>query len=205
MGKIVHGLRMLSVLIAAVAVIAQAGCLSSSPAPRYYTLDMSPSEKVHHAGCSVAFEDFETAAALDRRNILIKTSGTEAEYYARDQWLGELEELVRDKLNLEFSQAGNEMGPLITVSGKILSFEQVDLPDGSVAAHIKLKLSFFDGQSRFYDQPVYRRVYEVTETPDDSSASSVVEALSKGLERIAGDIGTTLETQIVMNMDPQDG
>jgi ABC-type uncharacterized transport system auxiliary subunit len=183
-----------------VCLVMNGGCLSSSPAPRYYTLDMTASGAERSSPYSVLVERLETAGPLDRRNILIKTSETEAASYARDQWLTELGELDRDKLNGELN-GGDEKPALIAISGKILCFEQVDMPDGTAEAHIRLQLAFYDAKDGTYGEPFCTRIYDVSEKAGDASASSVVRSLSRGLERISGKIKDTLAAK----MDAENG
>ena len=66
------------------AVSLLAAC-ASTPEPHYYTLDMTPAQDPA-AEHLVRVERFTAAEPLARRNILIKKTPTQIEYYVGHQW-----------------------------------------------------------------------------------------------------------------------
>ena len=161
-----------------------AGC-TTSPSPKLYTVNMTPSAK---AGSPVNIDivRIRIAEALQNKRILIKKSPTEIEYYAMAQWAASLDEILREKLAVEFGPSDTTR-PTFTLSGTLQSFEQVDMPAGNLA-HVKLDMEVRrDGESQ-YATPAIARVYEVDLPIGDDSAGGVVEALSACLETVARDI-----------------
>lgn len=170
--------------LAAIAVI-WAGCATTSQSPRYYTLDMQPSEAAV-SSCNLKIARIRVTDALAERRILIKRTSTEMEYYALDRWVAGLDELITEKLQAEFGEPRTDR-PTLSLSGTLRAFEQVDTPDGA-KAHVKLELSFRDQAARSYEKPLLEKVYE-TETPALApNPSNVVQALSRALEEISGEI-----------------
>lgn len=170
-------------LLLTAAVTVLAACMST-PAPRYFTIDMRPSGEAN-APCGVRVERLRAVEPVARREIMIKASPTEVEYYASDLWVADLGELVQEKLNAELSQDKNS-APAVLVSGSVLAFEQVDAPDGA-EAHIKLELVFRQAGARRSDSAL-EKTYEVCVETDNNIPEAVVEALSRGLEEIAREI-----------------
>ncbi len=171
---------MRKIAYAFVAVLA-AGC-ASSPAARYYTLDMQPSGRPRPQ-VNVDVDRLRPAEALARRDILVKTSPTQIEYYVSDRWAAGLGELVAEKLEAEFGE-DLEARETVVITGTILSFEQVDIAGGA-EAHIKLALSFRKEAEGPYAAPFLEKVYELTIPADGADAGAAVKALSRGLEDVA--------------------
>ena len=170
--------------ILALSVGLLAGCASTTPS-RYYTLDMTASGAAASA-VNLYVDRIRAAEALTRKTILIKKSPTEIEYYALDEWAASVNELVTEKLVAEFGpkQDGRKS---IGLSGTILAFEQIDLPDG-VEAHVKLALTFRAEGTARYEEPLLEKNYEARMPAAESSAPAVVRALSACLEQIAADV-----------------
>lgn len=158
-----------------------AGCASTA-SPNLYTLNMEPS---HEAGSSVniSMGRLRIAEALQNKKILIKKSPTEIEYYAAAQWMAGLDELLSEKLKVEF-------GPTVPsrkgffISGTLLAFEQVDTPTGG-EAHVKLDLEIRQEGTSYYSTPALAKIYDVRIPVATPSAGAVVEALSASLEKVA--------------------
>lgn len=165
------------------------GCASS--APSYFTLDMVPSGNVAPA-LNIKIGHISVTDALAGKNILIKKSPTEIEYYALDQWAGGLNDLLSEKFQAEFGDAVDGRRT-IDLSGELVAFEQVDLPGGGAEAHVRLLLAFRpDGASR-YAEPLLERSYD-KRLPTDMNPNSVVLALSECVEAIAADIAADAAT-----------
>ncbi len=160
------------------------GCATSSPV-RYYTLDMAPSGGVETA-FNIEIDRLRPSEALARKDILIKKSATQIEYYAGEQWAANVGELVAEKLQAEFGHPV-EGRPTVIVRGAIQAFEQVDLPDG-IAARVKLDLDIYAEDDRAYDKPMLKKAYEVTVPAKPASPDGVAAALSRALEQIAADV-----------------
>ena len=182
-----HGYR--HCVLTAVLALLCAGCLSGPP-PRFYTLDMRPSGRAQ-APVNLEFDRLRPAEALDREGILIQTSPTRIEYYAADQWAANLGELVTQKLEAEFAHE-NDAERTLVVTGTILDFGQVDLPNGA-EAHVRLALEFREPGASRYDPPLLDKTYEARISAESPSPAAVVEALSRGLEDIAVAVATDLE------------
>jgi len=166
------------------ALLVLGGC-ATPPAPRYYTLDMSPSGNAG-APVNIDIQRLRESEALARKDILIKKSPTEIEYYAAEQWAATLGELVRQKLDAEFGPGADKRQTLV-LSGTILDFGQVDTPGGA-QAHVRLALEFRPADASLHAPPLFKKTYDVHLPAKSSTPQDVVVALSEGLERIAADV-----------------
>ena len=160
------------------------GC-ASAPKARYYTVNMTPSAK--QAGKhNIDVDRLRTAESLAKRNILVKKTATELEYYASDEWVASLGDIVREKLEAEFGEDVHARKTYL-LDGEILSFQQEDTATGA-DAYIKLSISIREANGSRYEQPLFEHVYEARVTAGAATPVAVVEALGKGLEAIAADI-----------------
>ena len=161
-----------------------AGC-RTTPESRFYTLNMAPSG---HAApdFGIEVEPLRTSEPLARRDILIKKTPIQVEYYAEDQWAADPGELVSEKLASEFGHRP-DAEKQIRVGGQVLAFEQVDTANG-VEAHIKLDLEFRKAGANRLEEPALKKTYELSLPVEGGGPSSVAKALSDGLERIAAEI-----------------
>jgi ABC-type uncharacterized transport system auxiliary subunit len=163
-----------------------AGC-ATAPGPNLYTLNMAPSAEAGSA-VNIAVGRLRIAEALQNKRILIKKSPTEIEYYAAAQWAAGLDELLTEKLAVEF-------GPLdagrtaYVLSGTLLAFEQVDLPAGG-EAHVRLAIDVRTEGTSYYSPPALAKTYDVRLPVTAPDAGAVVEALSACLEQVARAIVT---------------
>lgn len=168
------------VLICAALTLA-AGCATTTVV-HYYTLDMASSGHTA-AAVNVAIDRLRCAEPLVRKEILIKKTPTEIEYYASDQWAAGVDEMVSEKLQEEFGPP-LESRKTILISGQIQAFEQIDT-EGAPEAHVKLTVEF---RADRYGETLLTKVYETRAPATDNSASAVVAGLSQALEQIAGQI-----------------
>jgi ABC-type uncharacterized transport system auxiliary subunit len=158
------------------------GCISVPPT-RYYMLDMTPSQNVSPKQYNLVIERLRLTGALVREHILIETSATEAEYYASDAWLSNLDELVAEKLAAAFGPAVPGR-PTLFISGTILGCEEVDHGDRAEGA-AKIDLVFRTDRS---GPAVFRKTYAAAVPADEPRAAAVVRALSRAFDAIAGEI-----------------
>lgn len=165
-----------------------AGCFSV-PEPKYFTLDMRSSGRVDSP---FAVEEIRIRAgeAVARREIMIRTSPTEVEYYATQRWAADLGEQLSEKLKTEFGRSGGEEAR-VRIEGDLLAFEQVDTPDGA-DARIKLDLVVTLESENGDASPSFSKIYETVVTAEAPNAPAVVEALSRGLESIADELAEDL-------------
>jgi uncharacterized lipoprotein YmbA len=166
------------------AILGAAGC-TSTPAPRYYTLDMTPSTQ-HERPCNIVVDRLRPAESLVRTDILIHKTPTQVEYYALDRWAASLGELIAHKLNAEFGPI-DEQHKTILLTGEILAFEQVDVPGGA-QAHIQIQLEAREEGASRHEKPLCVRMYHKTLPAKSPAPEAVVQALSEGLEQIAAEI-----------------
>ncbi len=161
------------------------GCLTNRQAPRLYTPDMRPSGKAQCSGCYLKVERLRTTDSLTRSNILIRKRPTQIEYYAFDEWAGRLDELVAQKLQVEFGTRHST--ETILISGTILAFEQLDTLEGA-KAHIRFEIVFRDERMSRDEKPLLEKTYDFEAPVPQPTAAALVEALSRGLEAIAAQI-----------------
>ncbi len=161
-----------------------AGCVSSG-APSLYTLNMTPSAQ---AGSPVNIEvgRLRIAEALQNKRILIKKSPTEIEYYAAAQWAASLDELLMEKLALEFGPNDTARDTFV-VSGMLLAFEQIDSATGG-DAHVRFAVEVRKEGTSHYSKPALSKTYDVRHAATSPTAAGVVESLSVCLEQVAREI-----------------
>lgn len=171
-----------------------AGCVSL-PKPLYFTLDMTtaPGEGAGYRALEGRRIDVDTIRVTDklvRRDVLIRLGATELEYYHDALWVSRLADIAAEKLEVEFAAPpGAADTPVFTLFGTLLACEQVDGPDGTVYAHLKLDAHLRREQaSRF--SPEFEKVYEFLAPVDGDGPfpAVVVAKLSEGMEAIAAEI-----------------
>lgn len=163
---------------------------ASTPNISYYTLAMEPSGTVSPS-LNLEVSQVRTTDALSRSQIMIQASPIQIEYYATDYWAGGLAELVRQKLTAEFGQpvAGRRT---LRLSVVVLACEQVDIAGGSMA-RMQLSVTVRDAAGKRYLEPLLEKTYEASRPAAEPTAASVVEALSRAAEKIAGEIAADAE------------
>ncbi len=167
-----------------VLILAVAACAGRTEID-YFTLDMSPSTELDPA-YNLQIDRLRPTEPLTRKEILIKKSPTQIEYWSSAHWAADVGELVTEKLAVEFGPR-KEGQEALTLKGTILAFEQVDVPGGAEAS-IKIDLELRKIGGSRYDEPFLSRVYEVRLPAEAATPDAVVNALSKGLEGIAREI-----------------
>jgi len=158
-----------------------AGC-ATAPGPNLYTLNMAPASG-DSGGVQIAVGRLRIAEALQNKRILIKKSPTEIEYYAAAQWAAGLDELLAEKLGVEFGQP-DASGAASVLSGTLLAFEQVDSATGA-EAHVRLAIEIRKEGTSYYSPPALAKTYDVRLPVAAPTAGVVVEALSACLEQVA--------------------
>jgi ABC-type uncharacterized transport system auxiliary subunit len=159
-----------------------AGCVTV-PQTQWHTLDMQPSGAIQLDARVVFPRPLEASSALQRSSILIQTGPTEMEYYATREWVAPVAELVTRKLAVEFGTQGLLNGD-VQVSGTVLAFEQVDVPEGA-EAHVQIALVATQGpRGGLYIE----KVYDVREPSASTGVSDVARALSRAVERVAAEL-----------------
>jgi ABC-type uncharacterized transport system auxiliary subunit len=176
MRAVVAGIALLAVLSAA--------CRSTPPA-RNYTLNMTPSGPPT-SGLAIDVQRIRSLEPVARRDIMVKKTPTQVEYYALDQWAADPGQLVAEKLQAEFGYQP-EAPKRITVSGELVAFEEVDGPQGATA-HVKLDLEFRRADQDRFDEPALRKRYELTVPVEGTGADAVARALSGALEQLADQV-----------------
>jgi len=160
-------------------IVVLSGC-ASAPEYRYYTVDMQPHAQLTPAA-RVEGVRVVVNQALNRPEIMIRTSPTQIEYYALDRWAAGLDEQIRQKISAEFAVAAGEL-PAVEIICTLMAFEQVDTPAGpqvraTIDATIQSKSS----------RPIIsiQKLYTVEEKAAAPGAAAAVEALSRAVEGIA--------------------
>lgn len=177
--------RAAAVAAALAAVITIPGCLSSSPPPELYTLDMRYSG-APQPPVDISVGMISVSEPLMQKNILIKKSPTQVEYYAVGQWAGSLDEMLREKLETEFGPTSASTRTLV-LTGDLLCFEQVDLPDGA-QAHIKLEVEIREAGKSRYSEAMMKKLYEISVPSETADANGIATALSRAVEQLAAQI-----------------
>ena len=163
-------------------LVAMAGCASVTPT-RYYTLNMTPSANATSTA-ALQVDRVIVSQALSRKEILIKKSTTEVEYYASDQWVAGLDQLVAQKLNAEFGHPSAENANVIPLFVTVQGFEQIDTASGA-DAFLQLVIEARKPGESVRDQPFFSQVFEIRKSISGNKAPDVVQALSAGLEEVA--------------------
>jgi len=170
----------------ALALLLVTGC-KTAPPTKYYTLNMESSGQAQ-APLNLSVDRIQVGETLSRRDIMVKQSPTQIEYYATDQWAAGLDELVSRKLQEEFGHPASGR-PTLLLQGTVLAFEQIDVPGGA-DAHVRLAVDIRDETSSRHDPPLMTKVYTARKKADTEHPRDVVHALSQLLETIAREIVT---------------
>lgn len=174
-------------LLAAIAV-ALAGACVSTPETDLYTLDMTSSGAAE-PGVNVKVEPLGAVDPLERPELLVQATPTRLEYYAVDQWAGDLGDLVRRKLEAELGPPV-EGRPEYTVFGTVLSFQEVDGTRPKALAEIHLGVR--DDEALRYEEPIFEATYRVERPLEEAGADGLVRALSRAVEEIAAEFASDL-------------
>lgn len=158
---------------------------ASAPKINYYSLGVESSGEVRPT-VNLKVERLRTTEALGRSQIMIRASATRVEYYAVDQWVGGIGELVQQKLAAEFGPAV-EGQKTLKVSGLVVACEQVDGP-GASEARVKLDIVIRDAGEARYLPPLLERTYEASLAVAAPRAEVVADALSRCVGQIASEI-----------------
>lgn len=161
-----------------------AGCASSGHS-QLYTLDMQPSAEAG-APVNLTVNRLRVAEPLQNKRILIQISPTRVEYYAAAEWAASLNELLAEKLAVEFGPVDPARETYV-ISGTLLAFGQIDTPNGA-DAHVRLAVEVRPEGASHYSKPELAKTYTVRQPADPPAAAGVVESLSAGLEQVARDI-----------------
>jgi uncharacterized lipoprotein YmbA len=159
---------------------------ASAPVIHYYTFDMAPSGR-SPAAVALRVRGFQTTEALGRRQILIQTSPTEIEYYATDQWAGDVGELVAQKLAAELGPAAPD-APVLAVTGTVVDCGQVDRPGGGAAARLTLEATVRDPTHPRSQPPLLVKTYTCERPAEQATPTAVARALSRCVEAIAAEL-----------------
>ncbi len=171
-------------ILLVLATVVVAGCASAPPAT-YYTLDFHrASTATPPVNLDVDF--LRPAEALSRANLLVRTDPTRIEYYNAHQWASSLNEIVREKLEIEFGPDRDAL-PTLFVQGDILAFGE-DETSGGKEAHVKLELAFRRADSSRYGDTLLERTYEARVPAASTEPNDTVVALSRAVEQIAAEI-----------------
>lgn len=169
-------------------LVAAMCCLTacaSAPKINYYTLAMGSSGTVKPS-VNLVVERVRTTDALSRNQIMVLASPTRIEYYATDHWVGNLADLVRQKLTAEFGPQVEGRRSL-ALSVAVLSCEQVD-GAGSDEARMQLRVTVRDLAEKRFREPLLEKTYEASRPVAHPTAGAVVEGLSLCAEKIAAEI-----------------
>jgi len=162
-------------------VLVLASC-ASAPKLSYYTLDMSPSGSAR-SDANLVVQRFTVTERLNRSQIVIQATPVRVEYYATARWATGPGEMVQQKLGAELGPADAE-ARVLTVSGRVTGFEQVDTSSGSRSL-VRLDVEIRDRGGDRFDAPLIETTYEASRALDGNSVDALVRALSRAVEDIA--------------------
>jgi len=169
-------------------LVLTAGCATVSQPTRYYTVDMTCSGETV-CPRSVVVERLRVVDPLTRRNIMVKTSSTQIEYYARAEWAAPVDDLVAQKLQTELGESGSTENAY-ALTGTVLVFEQVDHPQ-SPEAYAKVRVVVREREKRPL-VTVLEKTYEARMPMASATPADAAVALSRALEQIAQAIASDL-------------
>ena len=160
------------------------GCVTA-PAPRYFTLDMHPAGQAK-APVNIRVERLRESESIARKDILIQKNPTRIEYYAVDRWAAGLGEMIAQKFAVEWGTDEDSRATYV-MSGTVLEFGQVDTPQGA-EAHARMALEIRPNGTSRYEEPAFRKTYDVRRPAAAPTPPAVVEALSRCVEAIAAEL-----------------
>ena len=163
------------------------GCITYKPKTTYYTLDMRPAATAP-APVNLSVEAIRLDEALSRKDILILASPIEVEYYAHAQWVAALDQLVREKLHVEFGPRDPAARSLY-LSIDLLAFEQRDTAAGA-ESHARMHVSFHQERSGLYEAPLFERTYALS-APAATPSGSIPRSSAASRGPTGASTGTT--------------
>ena len=183
-----------------VGTLVLAGCLGSSPASRFYTLDTLPPTA---SGGAVTSRTIRVAPvtlpeSLDRPQLVRRTGATTVSVEEFDRWVQPLDTLLRNSLALDLgallpdAQVLGDSAPGLAVDQTVVvAVERLD-----VAQDVNLDAVWFvlpAGE----DQPKATHRARIVESAGAGQPGDVAVALSKAVERLSRDISQELKTMPV--------
>ncbi len=171
-----------------------AGCVSSVPQFRYYTLDMSARSQ---GTGEIQLDSVRISVneALSKPEILVRTSPTSVEYYALDRWASGLDQQITEKLKTEFASPGPG-ACRVNLDATLMAFEQVESPAGP-EVRVKIDVHFDVREGKLGNNSAsFDRIYNLTEPAAASSAGAAVEALSRAVEAIAAQMAADVQQTV---------
>ena len=164
----------------ALALLVAAGC-TTTPDINYFTLDMRPAADAA-PGVNIKVRRISVAEAIATKDIFIQISPIEVEYYATDQWVAGLDELVADKLRAEFGSAQPDKST-VQLEAELKIFGQADVPGGAEA---RVRLDVVLSLARNELEKTYEASHPAV--AGGRTVNGVVIALTRCIEEIAAQI-----------------
>lgn len=176
---IIHSILRYETVVLSILLFAS-GCISNTSV-RYYTLEWNSPLPPDEPPLCLQVTSVRAVDSLKRKEILIRKSSVEIEYYSSHLWASSLEELITHKLNQSFTcpQSG-KIEPKLLLHVEILEFEEIESePKPKVSA--KLWVQFLSPQQmEILTQKSYAQVKQVNST----EVKDIVKALSECIDEI---------------------
>ncbi|HOK09525.1 MAG TPA: ABC-type transport auxiliary lipoprotein family protein [Candidatus Hydrogenedens sp.] len=161
------------------------GCISAPPL-HYYTLEWSLK---HQQDTSqplwLQVASIKLAEPLKRKEIMIRKSPVEIEYYSTHLWASSLEELLTHKINQSFMCENlSKNTPDVYLHIDVLNFEVVEMSP-QINVDVKFVVQFLNPENM---KLITQKVYAVEKQPADKDVKEVVKTLSLCVDEIIDNI-----------------
>lgn len=203
-------IRCLLPFILATLVLTLTGCgagRAKAPDVRYYTLEyQSPAVAGEPTRAVVALSRFGVAPEFGTAKIVYRDLSFGRQEYAYHQWRSAPQALVADYLRrdmqhgglfLAVTRPGSSLAATHQLEGMIEEWMEVDEEERWLAA-AGLTVTLLDLRAReLPDQVLFQRTYRESEPAAKKNPGSVVEAMSRAMQRLSGRIIADVHAAIV--------
>lgn len=202
-------IRSLFLFLLGALLLTLTGCATpraKAPDVRYYTLEYeSPVVTGQPSQTVIALSRFGVAPEFNTAKIVYRDLSFGRQEYAYHQWRSTPQALVADYLRRDLQQSGlflavNRSGSSLAAThqleGMIEEWMEVDKEDRWLAT-AGLTITLLDLRARdLHDQVIFQRTYRESEPAAKKNPGSVVEAMSRAMQRLSGRIIADIQESI---------
>jgi ABC-type uncharacterized transport system auxiliary subunit len=173
-------------------------CANKVPETRYYQL-ATPAAKAKPGSAILVIEPLVTDTAYDDERIVYRTTPYRLDYYQYHRWSAAPGVLITNYLEQAFEKSGRfravvrevTAGAAVSLSGRVVSIEEIDQSKTRWVGRIVLELSLTDIHS---GEVLWTEQFDETEVMPTQHPEGLARALSTAMARIAKRAAPTIAT-----------
>ena len=170
-------------------LIVVTACANKVPETRYYQL-ATPTAKAAPGSAILIIEPLVTDTAYDDERIVYRTNPYRLDYYQYHRWSASPGTLITNYLEQAFEKSGRFRavvreatdGAAVSLSGRVVSIEEIDQSKTRWVGRIVLELSLADNQT---GEILWTEQFDETEVMPSQHPEGLARALSTAMARIA--------------------